>query len=126
MLLTCINGSIKAYWYREGYIRTSSDSFPLVTKIKCRNPLAKKYKNQFAEQQSTWLKKRTVHITNDCVQAESKDYGKYEPGNKLSYNDLQKYFDYSFGEYPFFGRIVPKMKEIAKKVLQSVKGQIDP
>jgi hypothetical protein len=24
MLLTCVNGCIKAYWYEEGYIRTSS------------------------------------------------------------------------------------------------------
>ena len=82
--------------------------------------------NQFAQQQSKWLKNRAIHFTNDVVQIQSNDYGKYEPGNKLSYTDLQKYFDYSFGEYPFFGRILPKMKQIARKVLKSVKGKIDP
>lgn len=97
MLLTCINGTLKAYWYREGYIRTSSQPYPLVTKIKCRNPLAKKFKNEFNEQLLAWLKKREIHFTNDAVQKEHEDYGKHEPGNKLSYGDLQKYFDYEHG-----------------------------
>ena len=68
MLLTVVNGRLKAFWYREGYIRTSSKNFGFVTKINCRNPLAKKYKAQFAQQQSTWLKDIPIHLTNDAVQ----------------------------------------------------------
>ena len=91
-------------------MRTSCKDFALVTKINCRKPQAKKFKNQFNEQQGQWLKKHDVHFTNDSVQCESDDYGKYEPGNKLSYADLQKYFDYEHAEYPFYGKIVTKMK----------------
>ena len=29
MLLTSVNGSIKAYWYKEGYLRTSSEKYDL-------------------------------------------------------------------------------------------------
>lgn len=34
-----------------------------------------------------------IHLTNDAVQKNSADYGKYEPGNKLSYNEFQLYLD---------------------------------
>ena len=29
MLITSINGAFKAYWYKEGYIRTSSEAFDI-------------------------------------------------------------------------------------------------
>jgi hypothetical protein len=29
LLITSINGKIKAYWYKEGYIRTSSEKYDL-------------------------------------------------------------------------------------------------
>ena len=110
MLITCINGKIKAYWYRQGYIRTASKEFPLVAKIKCKNPQAKKFKNEFSQQQGAWLKKGDIHFTNDSVQSQSDDYGKFEPGNKLSYADFQKYLDYDHAEYPFFAKTVTRMK----------------
>lgn len=42
-----------------------------------------------------WLKKSEIHYTNDYFQCQSEDYGKHEPGNKLSYGDFQKYLDYN-------------------------------
>ena len=74
----------------------------------------------------TWLKKSEIHFMNDGVEKESDDYGKYEAGNKLSYVDFQKYLDYEHAEYPFYSKIVTRMKEIALSALKSVKGQIDP
>jgi hypothetical protein len=71
MLLTCINGHLKAFWYWEGYLRTASKAFPLVPNIKCRNPQAKKFKNEFKEQQMAWLKKTDIHFTNDYYQSQS-------------------------------------------------------
>lgn len=75
VLVTCIKGVYKAYWYEEGYIRTSSKQFTL--------------KN---------LKNRFIHLTNDAVQKKSEDYGKYENGNKISFSDFQKYLDNSYPE----------------------------
>lgn len=60
--MSCINGCFKAYWYNEGYIRTSSSYYSL-----------KRGSNVF------------VHLTNDAIQKNSQDYSKYEPGNKVSY-----------------------------------------
>lgn len=62
MLLTCVNGQIKGYWYQKGYIRTTSYEYSI------KNSLS------------------SVHLTNDAVQKLLPDYGKYEKGNKLSYD----------------------------------------
>jgi len=67
-LVTCQHGQMKAYFYRDGYIRTASREFNL-------SNLYNKY----------------IHLVNDAVQKYSEDYGKYESGNKLSYSEFQRY-----------------------------------
>ena len=62
VLVTSVNSIVKAYWYEEGYIRTSCKEFTT--------------KN---------LKSRMIHLTNDAVQKYLPSYGKYEPANKLSF-----------------------------------------
>lgn len=60
-MLNCSNGLMKGYWYRGGYVRTTSAEYTL---------------------------KKTagsVHLTNDAVQKNMPDYGKYEKGNKITY-----------------------------------------
>ena len=54
VLVTNVNSIMKAYWYEEGYIRTSCKEFTI--------------KN---------LKNRFIHLTNDAVQKKCEDYGKY-------------------------------------------------
>ena len=66
-LLTSFNNNIQGYFYPEGYIRTSSKEF------------------------STKSFNRFIHLTNDAVQKNSEEYGKFEPGNKISYSDFQTY-----------------------------------
>ena len=69
-MLTSINGVLKGYMYRDCYFRTSSKQFDLSN-----------------------LENRFIHLTNDAIQQNSEDYGKFESGNKLSINDFQKYLD---------------------------------
>ena len=64
-LATSTNGNFKGYFYQEGYLRTACREFNL------RNP-----------------DDRMVHLTNDAVQKKCEDYGKFEPGNKLSYSEF--------------------------------------
>ncbi len=45
MMITCVNGKFKGYWYAEGYIRTTSFEYSVKN---CRDNL--------------------VHLTNDAVQ----------------------------------------------------------
>jgi hypothetical protein len=54
MMLTSVNGILKAYWYKEGYIRTSSEIFDL-----------EELDNEF------------IHLTNDAIQRNSEDYQKF-------------------------------------------------
>ena len=54
--------SIKAYYYPVGYIRTSSCEYS-----------AKNCSNKF------------IHLTNDAIQKKQQEYGKYEKGNKVTY-----------------------------------------
>ena len=63
--MTAVNGNTKVYIYEEGYLRTSS----------------REYSNHN-------INDRLVHLTNDAVQKRAPDYGKFEAGNKLSYQDF--------------------------------------
>ena len=65
--MTCVNGVVKGYWYRDGYVRTTSTEYQV--KTNCSK----------------------IHLTNDAVQKNLPDYGKYEKGNKLSYDELESY-----------------------------------
>lgn len=67
-LITCLGGSMRGYWYEYGYVRTSSSAYSL------RNN-----KDLF------------VHLTNDAIQKNGDNYGKYEHGNKVSYEELERY-----------------------------------
>lgn len=58
------------YWYQDGYIRTSSKEFSV------RN-----------------LDNKFIHLTNDAIQKKGEEFGKFEIGNKLSYNEFQRYMD---------------------------------
>ena len=63
--MTSINGKLKGYFYEDCYIRTSCKEFDI-------SNLDNKY----------------IHLTNDAVQKNSQDYGKYENGNKMSLHDF--------------------------------------
>ena len=62
VLLTVQRGEWKAYWYKDGYIRTSG----YVYSLEC-------------------LSDKMIHLTNDAVQKKSEDYGKFESQNKVSF-----------------------------------------
>jgi hypothetical protein len=60
-----------------------------------------------------------VHLTNDAIQKYSEEYGKYEPGNKLSFNEFQKYLDNTtHGRFNFWEMAYPQMKKIARDVFR--------
>ena len=103
--MTCVNGIFKAYWYEEGYIRTSSSSFSL-----------RRGSNLF------------IHLTNDAIQKNSKDYGRFEEGNKVSYHKMNNYMKKIRGEEegkPFFERILPRMKEITLDAVKATYLSLD-
>ena len=92
MLITINNQKLRDYWYHEGYVRTSSYTWTLED-----------------------LNDNEIHLTNDAIQKYSYNYGKYEPGNKLTYSELQRHFDSlpkhnSSKLFDFSNSIHPKLK----------------
>jgi hypothetical protein len=56
-----------------------------------------------------------IHLTNDAIQKNGENYGKYEPGNKISYQELQKYLD---ANHPQSHLTVQKLVEDMKSTAQ--------
>ena len=63
MMMSRLHGIMKAYWFGEGYIRTSCYEFNI---------------DEVGDE--------AIHLTNDAIQKHCEAYGKYEEGNKVSYN----------------------------------------
>ena len=108
MLVSINNGKLRAYWYQDGYIRTSSYQWRL-----------------------DQIKDPEIHLTNDAIQKYSSDYGRYEPGNKLTYTELQRYLDTipKFNPaktYNFVNEIYPRIKEIASDAVKASFQYLDP
>ena len=103
-LMTCAGGVLQAYYYNEGYLRTSSKEFNL-------NNVANKL----------------IHLTNDAVQKYSEDYGKFEMANKLSYSDFQRYLDTHCKDrnVNFLQDIAPQLKALVKDTVQATYLKLD-
>lgn len=105
VLMTSVNGNVKVYLYEEGYLRTS-----------CR---------EFSIQD---LSNRFVHLTNDAVQKKAQDYGKFEAGNKISYNEFQQYIDKTFPNLnvSFDRDIRTQMNKVSADIFRACHGKLDP
>jgi hypothetical protein len=103
-LVTSINGIIQGYFYADGYLRTASVEYS-----------TKDYENTF------------IHLTNDAIQKNSEEYGKFEDGNKLSYKDFQRYLDYHCSDKKtnFFETILPEIRNIVKDSISAVYMKVD-
>lgn len=104
MLLTCFNGIFRAYWFPEGYLRTSSQKYTLQPRS---SPL--------------------VHLTNDAVQKDDEDYGRYEKGNKVSYQSFAEYLSKTknVDENVFQSTILPRMRQLALDAVRATFRNLD-
>jgi hypothetical protein len=106
-MFSSINGRMRGYFYQEGYIRTTSYKY----KLNDNSP--------------------AIHLTNDAVQKYCKDYGKYEKGNKLSYEEFDRYLQETneFGQQEkisFFTHILPQIKKISQDISHAAYYFVDP
>ena len=113
-LMTSINGHLKGYFYEDCYIRTSCKEFDIQN-----------------------LDNKYIHLTNDAVQKNSQDYGKYENGNKMSLHDFQKYLkflgnpanpsgDSYYANIDVFRDLMPQIRKLVTDSYRSVYRKIDP
>lgn len=87
-------GTLRGWFYEEGYIRTSSKAF----KLGNLDPY--------------------VHLTNDAVQKQSNDYGRFEAANKMSYTEFDKLLGSKRG-ISFHDTILPKIKQRVAEVFEA-------
>ena len=66
------------------------------------------------------------HLTNYSFQKYNNNFGKYEKGNEVSFDDLQYNIEVNYNnKVNFKSEIIPKIKHIIKFVFQSVKTKIN-
>ncbi|CAI2373825.1 unnamed protein product [Moneuplotes crassus] len=102
-----VSSAGKCYFFKEGYLRTSGSEFTLDD----TNP-----DDQF------------VHLTNNAIQKYAQNYGDFEDGNQMSFENFQKYIDEHYPErgYNFKRDGLPRMKEIIMHSLLSVRRKLNP
>ena len=101
VLVSTNGGKLRAYWYQEGYVRTSSYQWRLED-----------------------IADSDVHLTNDAIQQKGPDYGRHEPANKLNYTELQRYLDTlprgrGRQQLNFHAQVYPRMKEVAAAAVRA-------
>ena len=66
------------------------------------------------------------HLTNYSLQKYNNNFGKYEKGNEVSFDDLQYNIQVNYNNcINFKNEVMPKIKNIIKFVFQSVKNKIN-
>ncbi len=92
------------FYYRSGYIRTSSDFYTLDSNY------------------------NYVHLTNNCLQQHGSKYGMYEEGNTVSFDAFQKYLQQEFPQHGLSmeKHIIPRMKDLIIDSFLSVKSELNP
>ena len=90
------------YYYKHGYIRTSSNHYSLNT---CLN---------------------YVHLTNNCLQQFGEKYSRYEDGNTVSFATFDSYIRQKCPKFSFESHIVPRMKDLIIDTFLSVKTELNP
>ena len=94
--------NFQIYYYKDGYLRTSS--------LEYSND-----NNQVG-----------VHLTNQCLQNQRKDYGTHEEGNTLTFDQFQEYLTEEGSEFNIEQMLVPRMKDIIIDSLMSVRNKMNP
>lgn len=97
-----ITHDYKCYFCKNGYIRTSSEKFSL---------------------NDSTISNEYIHLTNNAIQKNGSQYGKFEEGNQLSLNQLEYHLPLGSIKLP---DIIKRMKEIITFTLLSVKKKLNP
>ncbi|CDW81438.1 tubulin-tyrosine ligase family protein [Stylonychia lemnae] len=100
-----INYDFSCYIFKEGYLRTSSSEFS----IDPNNP-----DDQY------------VHLTNNAIQKYSENYGNFEDGNQMSYDQFQEYLDMSNYKLDVKNDLVHRMKQLIVRSIFATKSILDP
>lgn len=57
-----------------------------------------------------------IHLTNDAIQKHCDEYGRYEPANKVSFGDMDKYLKKFCNYDGFYPEIYENIKVLTKRL----------
>lgn len=97
-----VTQSENCYFFPQGYLRTSSEKFSLEN-----------------------LDSTFIHLTNNAIQKEGTEYGKFEAGNQMSFKQFQEYLLAHHGNIRVNSMISIMKSQIITSLL-SVKGKLNP
>lgn len=100
-----VTHKLGCYFYKEGYIRTSSEQYSL---------------------EDALLSNQYIHLTNNAIQKESSLYEKYELGNQLSFQSFEEYLKLHYPGKVSLSSLIEDMKLMIKHSLSSVKKKLNP
>lgn len=135
-----VTPTLEVYFYKEGYIRTASVPFSIAGILQ---PPQSQQPQQDGQQPgdvsnsvggsrrgsssfSGFPADPFMHLCNNAIQKHGQGYGRFEDGNQLSFNDLQRYIDThranNSNSKPISVRndLVPKFKELISISLHSI------
>lgn len=92
------------WYYKHGYLRTSSSPYSLSTKAS------------------------SVHLTNNCLQKFASNYSAYEEGNTIEFAMFEEYLKNQFQDVKvdFEQHIRPRMVDLMIDSYLAVKGELNP
>lgn len=94
-------GDRKAYFYNQGYIRTSSEDYQLSNTT------------------------NYIHLTNNCLQKHFSSYSKHEPGNTLSFSSFSSYLSSLPSPLPL-SSLLPRITDLILDVFHASKSHLLP
>ena len=100
-----ITQKMECYMFKEGYIRTSSSIFRI---------------------DLTDIDNKFVHLTNNAIQKDGKDYSKFEDGNQISFFQFHKYMKNTIADFDFNGIILTQIKDIIRKTYYATINKLNP
>ena len=98
-----IDHNMNLYYFKEGYIRLSSEPFNL---------------------NEDQIEDIYVHLTNNAIQKDGKNYGKHESGNIISLQQLKDYLPKERAKSEYL-KIVDKIKDQIKTSMKSVREKLN-
>lgn len=98
-----VTHELNCYFFPQGYLRTSSEAFTLN-----RETLSSEY----------------VHLTNNAIQKEGKEYGKFEDGNQLSFAFFEKFIN-GLNQDVKFNNLMNSIKDNITHSILSARGKIN-
>ncbi|CDW88442.1 ttl domain containing protein [Stylonychia lemnae] len=100
-----VNQDMDVFFFKEGYLRTTCAEYKLDN-----------------------VEDQYIHLTNNAVQRNASQYGQFEDGNQLSFQDLQRYIQEHYKgqvKIDVYEDLVEDMKYQVVKTLESIKKKLN-